>query len=136
MTRPNMGVYSTSWRYFQILFHKNFEKKWFVTDLRRRARIFPLPVSAVQRSTIAKFWLVWQLAWQTLGPSWDPSAGPRSVVVRRFNPLHVRICVGTILTKVYPKSLPYNVTTKHCDTPVQLRLVSGRSWAFDLQTLQ
>ena len=58
-----------------------------------------------------------------LGPPWDPLVGHRSVVLRRFDPLHDGLCISNIYTQFHPRRIPQKPTTKHYDTLVQLRLI-------------
>ena len=48
----------------------------------------------------------------------DPLAGPRGIVLGVFDPLYVKLCVGTLGTKFHPQTTPQKITTKHYDTLV------------------
>ena len=61
-----------------------------------------------------------------------PLAGPWGILLGRLDPLRVSICVRFIGTQSYTHTIPQNSTTKHYDTLVQLRLVSGRLGRFSM----
>lgn len=129
MTRPNVGVYYASPRHFLILLLENIEKEWFMSTPHCRATFYPTPCQLRDVQPLPNS------GWHgnSLCPLWvflgDPLCGPWGVVPRCFNPLHVRLRVGTIRTQFHSQTIPENVTTKHYDTIVRQRRKSRVSFS-------
>ena len=111
--QQNLGLYCVSWSHFKILFFEYSRTKWFVKA--------PLQDFCILRDSCASrnsmpnlICLAASLShvWVLLG---DPFNDPRGVVLERFEPLYIRIHVGTLGTKFYlqtsPKTLIQNTTT-------------------------
>ena len=130
MTRPNLGHGCASQRHVRFFVWESLTQNGSCWPCITGQTFFPLSVGcttckgcqilAVLQASLAHVCVFLK----------DLLTGTWGVILRCFDPLYVKLRVGTIYTQFNPQSIPPNSTTKHYDTLVQLGLVSGHLRCF------
>ena len=126
MTRPNLGGYCASRRYFWFLVLETFGTEWFMRPC-VTGKNFPIFVQAMRRASTAYSCLVRQLAWTMFGSSLGPFGWSLGCSSQKFWPFTYQSMYSNNQYSISPS----NHTAKHLyKTLVQPRLVSKRFWRF------
>lgn len=122
----NIGHGFVSLRDFQFFVLENFLTEQFLLAPCKRKNILPFECTLCDMPWASGHVFLDNF----IGPCFCPFEGPfgwfLGILSGTFNLLRVRLCVGTISTKIHPLTRPQNSTTKQYARLVKLRQLSGR----------